>query len=86
MSAISPATAFAGGMLDTWNLQSLGPMTAISAGKIYGLSWGNQASSTVFDNSQSATPVIAFLRRRARCISPVTGRVAERPELRHGQP
>ncbi|MDR8464059.1 hypothetical protein FPK40_21030, partial [Acinetobacter baumannii] len=39
----------------------LGPMTAISAGKIYGLSWGNQASSTVFDNSQSATPVIAFL-------------------------
>ena len=52
---------FAGGMLDTWNLQSLGPMTAISAGKIYGLSWGNQASSTVFDNSQSATPVIAFL-------------------------
>ncbi|MFX6402368.1 hypothetical protein ABTG64_19900, partial [Acinetobacter baumannii] len=24
---------FAGGMLDTWNLQSLGPMTAISAGK-----------------------------------------------------
>ncbi|HFT7133258.1 TPA: hypothetical protein ACGRRR_005057, partial [Klebsiella aerogenes] len=38
---------FAGGMLDTWNLQSLGPMTAISAGKIYGASWGNQASSTV---------------------------------------
>ena len=29
---------FAGGMLDTRNLQSLGPMTAISAGKIYGLS------------------------------------------------
>ncbi|VTN13240.1 Uncharacterised protein [Raoultella terrigena] len=36
-------------------------MTAISAGKIYGASWGNQASSTVFDNSQSATPIIAFL-------------------------
>lgn len=36
-------------------------MTAISAGKIYGLSWGNQASSTIFDSSQSATPVIAFL-------------------------
>lgn len=52
---------FAGGMLDTWNLQSLGPMTAISAGKIYGFSWGNEASSTVFDNSQSVTPVIAFL-------------------------
>lgn len=52
---------FAGGMLDTWNLQSLGPMTAVSAGKIYGISWGNQASSTVFDNSQSVTPVVAFL-------------------------
>ncbi|EMN8534245.1 CS1-pili formation C-terminal domain-containing protein [Enterobacter hormaechei] len=52
---------FAGGMLDTWNLQSLGPMTAISAGKIYGFSWGNEASSTVFDNSQSATPIVAFL-------------------------
>ncbi len=33
---------FAGGMLDTWNLQSLGPMTAISAGKIYGASWGTR--------------------------------------------
>ncbi|VYU69604.1 hypothetical protein [Metakosakonia massiliensis] len=52
---------FAGGMLDTWNLQSLGPMTAISAGKIYGLSWGNYANSTVFDGTQSVTPVIAFL-------------------------
>lgn len=52
---------FAGGMLDTWNLQSLGPMSAISAGKIYGVSWGNEASSTVFDNTQSATPVTAFL-------------------------
>ncbi len=52
---------FAGGMLDTWNLQSLGPTSAISAGKIYGASWGNQASSTVFDTSQSATPVVAFL-------------------------
>ncbi|MBZ7297953.1 fimbrial biogenesis outer membrane usher protein [Klebsiella variicola] len=52
---------FAGGMLDTWNLQSLGPMTAISAGKIYGMSWGNLASSTVFDNTQSVTPVVAFL-------------------------
>lgn len=52
---------FAGGMLDTWNLQSLGPVTTVSAGKIYGASWGNQASSLVFDNTQSATPVIAFL-------------------------
>ncbi|MFS6933777.1 CS1-pili formation C-terminal domain-containing protein [Klebsiella oxytoca] len=52
---------FAAGMLDTWNLQSLGPVTALSAGKIYGMSFGNEASSTIFDSSQSATPVIAFL-------------------------
>ncbi len=64
---------FAGGMLDTGTCSPSGPMTAISAGKIYGLSSGEtEASSTVFDNSQSATPVIAFYRRRARCISPVT--------------
>lgn len=36
-------------------------MTAISAGKIYGLSRETKASSTIFDSSQSATPVIAFL-------------------------
>jgi len=52
---------FAGGMLDSWNLQSLGPITAISSGKIYGASWGNQANSTVFDNAHSVTPVIVFL-------------------------
>jgi len=52
---------FAAGMLDTWNLQSLGPMNAISAGKIYGMSWGNESNSTVFDNTQSITPIVAFL-------------------------
>lgn len=52
---------FAGGMLDSWNLQSLGPVTAISAGQMYGASWGNQANSTVFDNTNSVTPVIVFL-------------------------
>lgn len=52
---------FAAGMLDSWNLQSLGPLTALSAGKIYGLSWGNQSQSTKFDNSQSVTPLTVFL-------------------------
>lgn len=52
---------FAGGMLDAWNLQSLGPITAISSGQIYGFSWGNQANSTVFDNAYSATPIVVFL-------------------------
>lgn len=44
---------FAGGMLDTWNLQSLGPMTAISAGKIYGLSWGTRPAPP---SSTTASP------------------------------
>lgn len=52
---------FAGGMLDAWNLQSIGPVTAVSSGKIYGMSWGNQANSTKFDHNYSITPVIAFL-------------------------
>ncbi len=51
---------FAAGMLDSWNLQSLGPVTTINSSKIYGLSYGNRASSTVFDNTQSLTPIVAF--------------------------
>lgn len=52
---------FALGLLDSWSLQSLGPVTAIPSGKIYGFSWGNYANSTIFDNSQSVTPITAFL-------------------------
>ena len=51
---------FAAGMLDSWNLQSLGPVTTINSSKIYGLSYGNRANSTVFDNSQSLTPIVVF--------------------------
>ncbi|WP_431225814.1 CS1-pili formation C-terminal domain-containing protein [Serratia sp. L9] len=51
---------FAAGMLDSWNLQSLGPVTTINSSKIYGMSYGNRASSTVFDNTQSLTPIVAF--------------------------
>lgn len=51
---------FAAGMLDSWNLQSLGPVTTINSSKIYGVSYGNRASSTVFDNTQSLTPIVAF--------------------------
>lgn len=50
---------FAGGMLDT-ELAVLRADDRHFSRKIYGLSWGNQASSTIFDSSQSATPVIAF--------------------------
>ena len=51
----------AGGMLDAWNLQSLGSVTALPSGKIYGFSWGNYAQSTVFNDSHSVVPVIVFL-------------------------
>ncbi|AHG20864.2 hypothetical protein Z042_15585 [Chania multitudinisentens RB-25] len=51
---------FAAGMLDSWNLQSLGPVTTINSSKIYGMSYGNRASSTVLDNTQSLTPIVAF--------------------------
>lgn len=52
---------FAAGMMDTWNLQSLAPVTALTGGKIYGFSWGNQANSIRYDNTQSITPIVAFL-------------------------
>lgn len=52
---------FAAGMMDTWNLQSLAPVTALTSGKIYGLSFGNQGNSIQYDNSQSITPVVVFL-------------------------
>ncbi len=51
---------FAAGMLDSWNLQSLGPVTTINSSKIYGMSYGSRANSTVFDNTQSLTPIVAF--------------------------
>lgn len=52
---------FSAGMVDSWSLQSIGPVTGLNASQIYGLSYGSQANSTVFDNSQSLTPIIAFL-------------------------
>lgn len=51
---------FAAGMLDSWNLQSLGPVSTINSSKIYGVSYGNRANSTIFDNAQSLTPIVTF--------------------------
>lgn len=48
-------------------------MTAISAGRFTAFHGETGASSTIFDSSQSATPVIAFYRRRVKYISPVMG-------------
>lgn len=50
----------AAGMLDSWNLQSLGPVSTLNASKIYGLSYSNHANSTQFDNTQSLTPILVF--------------------------
>ncbi|CQD43315.1 TcfC E-set like domain-containing protein [Yersinia mollaretii] len=52
---------FAAGMLDSWNLQSLAPVTGLNYSQIYGFSYGSRANSTIFDNTQSLTPIIAFL-------------------------
>lgn len=52
---------FAAGMISTWDLQSLAPMTAISSGKIYGLSWGNKSQTEKINSNQSLIPIIAFL-------------------------
>lgn len=62
---------FAGGMLDTRNLQSLGPMTAISAGKIYGLSRETGQLHRLRQQPVGHAGDCLY-RRRARCISPVT--------------
>lgn len=51
---------FATGMLDSWNLQSLGPVSSLNSSRIYGVSYGNRASSTVFDNAQLLTPIVVF--------------------------
>lgn len=59
---------FAAGMLDSWNLQSLGPVTTINSSKIYGMSYGSRANSTVFDNTQSLTPIVAFFPSAGRFI------------------
>lgn len=75
---------FAAGMLDSWNLQSLGPVTTINSSKIYGLSYGNRANSTVFDNSQSLTPIVVFsLGRRGASVA--RRAAAQRTKLHDGQ-
>ncbi|POG21720.1 hypothetical protein C2855_19155 [Aeromonas bestiarum] len=52
---------FATGMVSTWDLQTLGGVSALNAGRIYGLSYGNQARSRTVNESESTTPIQVFM-------------------------
>ncbi|MBS0847894.1 CS1-pili formation C-terminal domain-containing protein [Citrobacter sp. JGM124] len=49
------------GMVDTWNLQSIASMSALSSSRIYGVSYGNKSSTQIEDNTLSLLPVTVFL-------------------------
>ncbi|WPC70535.1 TcfC E-set like domain-containing protein [Aeromonas hydrophila] len=52
---------FAAGMVSTWDLQTLGGVSALNAGRIYGISYGNQARSRTVNESESTTPIQVFM-------------------------
>lgn len=49
------------GLVDTWNLQSIGGMSALSASKVYGVTYGNKSSTKIVNNQHSLTPITVFL-------------------------
>ncbi|WP_421251476.1 TcfC E-set like domain-containing protein [Aeromonas sp. 600584] len=51
----------AAGMVSAWDLQTLGVVTGLSAGRIYGASYGNQAMSRKQNVDASTTPVQVFM-------------------------
>lgn len=51
---------YAAGALDSWSMQSVGNVTALDGGDIYGFSLGNAASSRKRDKTLSLTPVVVF--------------------------
>ncbi|MDX7756124.1 fimbrial biogenesis outer membrane usher protein [Aeromonas hydrophila] len=51
----------AAGMISTWDLQTLGVVTGLSTGRIYGASYGNQAQSRKRKADASTTPVQVFM-------------------------
>lgn len=50
----------AAGMLDSWNMQSIGSVSALTGGEMYGFSVGNAANSRKRNSSLSLTPVVMF--------------------------
>lgn len=51
----------AAGMVSTWDLQTLGVVTGLTTGRIYGASYGNQAQSRMQNANQSTTPIQVFM-------------------------
>jgi hypothetical protein len=49
------------GLLDTWNLQSLGSLSALNSSKVYGVTYGNKSSTNIRNNQYSLTPIVVFL-------------------------
>ena len=49
------------GLVDTWNLQSLGNMSALSSSKVYGITYGNKSATKIHNNQHSLTPITVFL-------------------------
>ncbi|HDX8346003.1 TPA: CS1-pili formation C-terminal domain-containing protein [Aeromonas dhakensis] len=51
----------AAGMVSAWDLQSLGMVTAITSGNIYGASYGNQSQSSQKTTNESTSPIQVFM-------------------------
>ncbi|AXB00699.1 fimbrial biogenesis outer membrane usher protein [Aeromonas caviae] len=51
----------AAGMVSTWDLQTLGVVTGLTTGRIYGASYGNQAQSRKQTANESTTPLQVFM-------------------------
>lgn len=49
------------GLVDTWNLQSIGSLSALNTSKVYGVTYGNKSSTRIVNNQYSLTPITVFL-------------------------
>ncbi|VEC00583.1 fimbrial outer membrane usher protein TcfC [Cedecea lapagei] len=49
------------GLVDTWNLQSIGNLSAINSSKLYGVTYGNKTATRTHNTAQSLTPITVFL-------------------------
>ncbi|MFC0226664.1 CS1-pili formation C-terminal domain-containing protein [Serratia aquatilis] len=49
------------GLVDTWDLQSLGSLSALSTSHVYGVTYGNKSSTRIQHNQHSLTPITVFL-------------------------
>ncbi len=49
------------GLVDTWNLQSLGNLSALNSSKVYGVTYGNKSATQIQNTQYSLTPITVFL-------------------------